>query len=253
MRADETLVKLGISPSRSKARALIEEGKAFCKSGNSEFPIDKASRKIPDGASIRIAEGALTGKYVSRAGLKLEAFLDKFGIDLLGAKILDAGASTGGFTDCALSKGAKSSACVDVGKNQLHQKIASDPRVENYENTDVRNLYPKIFKGESFDFICADLSFISLEKILPHLWPLLKIGGKLVCLVKPQFESSPEIMRKNKGVLRDSALQLKALKKISDFAKSELKGCEEIGFMESPILGGDGNKEFLAGFKKIPV
>ncbi len=245
-RADELIAELGIVESRAKARALIEEKKVFC----AGKLVDKPSRKFPENAKFEIDNDALTLRFVSRAGLKLEGFLERFQIDLKGARILDAGASTGGFTDCALSRGAASAVCVDVGSNQLHPKIANDPRVINMEKTDVRSLSPQTFNGELFDFICADLSFISLEKVIPTLRELLKPEGLMVCLVKPQFESSPEVMRKNKGVLRDTELQKAALKKIENFTKENCPNIQIIGTMISPIRGGDGNAEYLIGIRQ---
>jgi len=244
-RADEIITDLGLAESRTKARALIEEKKVFCDGRI----VDKPSRKFGETSTFCIDSDALAVRYVSRAGLKLEAFLEKFRIDLRGAEILDAGASTGGFTDCALSRGAKSAVCADVGTGQLHPKLREDSRVRNLENTDVRSLSREFFGGELFDFICADLSFISLEKVILILKALLKPGGTLVCLVKPQFESSPEIMRKHKGVLKDSALQLEALEKIRAFATEHIPSVEVVGTMESPIRGGDGNVEFLIGMR----
>lgn len=248
MRADELLFARGLVESRSKARALIEEGKVRCNG----VAVDKPSRKCPDGAEISIDSGASALRFVSRAGLKLEGCLEKFGIDLTGLSILDAGASTGGFTDCALSRGAKSSCCVDVGFGQLHEKLRGDPRVRNLEKTDVRDLSPEFFDGELFDFVCADLSFISLEKVFSNLWSVLKKSGKIVCLVKPQFETSPSIMRRNKGVLRDDALRRAALEKIAKYVSENFGDAEFVGETESAVHGGDGNLEYLLVFKKKP-
>lgn len=246
MRADELLFSRGLVESRSKARALIEEGKVRCNG----VAVDKPSRKCPDNAEISIDSDASALRFVSRAGLKLEGCLDKFAIDLRGLSVLDAGASTGGFTDCALSRGAKSSCCVDVGFGQLHEKLRSDPRVRNLEKTDVRDLSPEFFDGELFDFVCADLSFISLEKVFSNLWSVLKKSGTIVCLVKPQFETSPSIMRRNKGVLRDDALRRAALDKIANYVSENFADAEFVGETESVVHGGDGNLEYLLVFKK---
>lgn len=244
-RADEIMAESGLAPSRSKARALIEagwvkfEGKV----------IDKPSRKLPENAVLEISADAPESRYVSRAGLKLEAFLDRFGIDLRGVDILDAGASTGGFTDCALSRGAASSVCVDIGSGQLHPKLLSDARVENMEKTDIRSLSPSSFGGKKFNFICADLSFISLEKVFGSLWGLLSDGGIAVCLVKPQFESDPKLARIRKGVLRPEESAI-AFEKITNYISDNFRGARIIGSMPSPILGGDGNTEYLIGIRK---
>lgn len=248
MRADELLFSRGLVESRSKARALIEEGKVRCNG----VAVDKPSRKCPDDAEISIDSDASALRFVSRAGLKLEGCLEKFGIDLRGLSVLDAGASTGGFTDCALSRGAKSSCCVDVGFGQLHEKLRSDPRVRNLEKTDVRDLSPEFFDGELFDFVCADLSFISLEKVFSNLWSVLKKSGTIVCLVKPQFETSPSIMRRNKGVLRDDALRRAALDKIANYVSENFADAEFVGETESVVRGGDGNLEYLLVFEKKP-
>ncbi len=245
-RADETLVARGLVESRSKARALIEEGKVFVDGKI----VDKASRKIPEDAEISIAADSASTRYVSRAGLKLEGFLEKFSVSVENARVLDAGASTGGFTDCVLSRGASEAYCVDVGSGQLHPKLLADPRVKNFEKTDIRDVSPEYLECEPFDFVCADLSFISLEKTFHKLWLCLKDGGKLVCLVKPQFETAPAIMRKNKGILRDDSLRMEALDKIKKFVAQNFVDAEFIGESESTIKGGDGNLEYLLGYKK---
>lgn len=245
-RADELAAARGLAESRSKARAIIEEGKLLC----GGKPVDKPSRKLPDDAELSVAADAQTLKFVSRAGLKLEGFLDAFAIDLRGAEILDAGASTGGFTDCALSRGAACSYCVDVGAGQLHPKLLADPRVRNFEKTDIRDVSPEFFDGKLFDFVCADLSFISLEKVFDRLWNVLKPSGTAVCLVKPQFETSPSVMRKNRGVLRDGGLRKQALEKIKKHVSDNFPDAEFVGECESKIKGGDGNLEYLIGFEK---
>lgn len=245
-RADELLAELNLVESRSKARALIEEGKV---KADAKI-IDKPSRKISENAKIEIAGGADALKYVSRAGLKIEAFLDKFEIRCAGADIIDIGASTGGFTDCLLQRGAKSAVCVDVGTNQLHEKIKSDPRVKNLEKTDARSLTSEILGGMLFDILCADLSFISLEKVVPFVWQFIKKGGVAVLLVKPQFETPPALMRRTKGVIKDAEIQQIALEKIKKFFSENFADAEYIGEMMSPIKGGDGNVEFLLGLKK---
>lgn len=245
-RADELLVDLSLVKSRSKARAIIEEGKVFV-NGKA---VDKPSRKFPEDTLFEISAENATLRYVSRAGLKLEEFLNHFKVSLQDLRILDAGASTGGFTDCALQHGAMESVCVDIGSGQLHSKLLNDSRVTNYEKTDVRNLTPDFFDGNLFDFICADLSFISLEKILPFLVPLLKNNSKMACLIKPQFETSAKIMRKNKGVIRDTETMLMAVEKIRTFAETNFPEMEIMGIIESPIKGGDGNTEYLLGLYK---
>lgn len=244
-RADELIFAAGLADSRSKARALIEDGCVKC----GGKIVNKPARKFPDDAVFEIAENAAASRYVSRAGLKLEGFLKKFAIDVSGLDILDAGASTGGFTDCAYSMGAKSSICVDVGSNQLHPKIAADPRTTNMEKTDIRSLTQQSFGGKGFKFICADLSFISLEKVFGYIWGLLDKGGTAVCLVKPQFESAPKLMRLRGGVLKPEESR-EAFEKIEAHIKSQYPEIQIIGSMPSPIRGGDGNVEYLIGVRK---
>lgn len=246
MRADELLVRAGLAPSRAKARALIEEGKVFYLSK----PVDKPSRSIPEGASLEVDADCASLRFVSRAGLKLEAFLERFGVGVEGVRALDVGASTGGFTDCLLSRGAAECVCVDVGHGQLSPKLAADSRVSNMEGTDVRSLTPALFGGRPFDFACADLSFISLTKALPAIMPLVGDGAPVVCLVKPQFEADPALMRKCAGVLRDPAARRAALEKVEDFFSENFPSATPIGSIPSPILGGDGNAEFLIGYRK---
>ena len=245
-RADELLVSLSLIESRSKARAIIEEGNVFV-DGKA---VDKPSRKFPIDTIFEICANNSALRYVSRAGLKLEAFLAHFKISLQDLRVLDAGASTGGFTDCALQHGASYVVCVDIGSEQLHSKLRSHPSVENHEKTDVRSLTPEFFDGDLFDFICADLSFISLEKTLPFLVPLMKKKSVMACLIKPQFETSAQIMRRNKGVLRDSDIIQAAVDKIKTFAEKNFPEIEIMGIMQSPIKGGDGNTEYLIGFRK---
>ena len=261
LRADEYLVKNSLAESRSKARVLIEDGRVFLPSGEQ---VDKPSRKIPDGTLLRIEGCCLELKYVSRAGIKLERALDEFSIGLDGAVALDAGASTGGFTDCMLSRGARRVFCVDVGTGQLHPKIASDARAENIEKTDVRDIsadffiksYPSDFPSPHgdgiFDFIAGDLSFISLEKVLGGLFDMLKPGHRAVFLVKPQFEAGVEAVKKGRGVVRDESKAVAAADRICNFAAS-LRGAKVLGLIDSPILGGDGNKEFLLCLEKTVV
>ncbi len=245
-RADELLVSLSLIESRAKARAIIEEGKVFV-NGKA---VDKPSRKFPEDTQFEISTDNAALRYVSRAGLKLEAFLDAFKVSLQDSRVLDAGASTGGFTDCALQRGAAEAICVDIGSGQLHSKLLSDARVKNFEKTDVRSLTPEFFDGVLFDFICADLSFISLEKTLPFMVPLMKKNSVMVCLIKPQFETSANIMRKNKGILRDADIIQAAVDKIVDFVSVDFPNIEIMGVIQSPIKGGDGNTEYLIGLRK---
>lgn len=245
-RADEILVELKLAESRSKARALIEERKVKADGAI----IDKPSRKISESAKIEIAEDADALKYVSRAGLKLEKFLDVFEVGVANSDIIDIGASTGGFTDCLLQRGAASAVCVDVGSGQLHPKLLSDPRVTNLEKTDARTLNNEILKDKIFDILVADLSFISLEKVIPSVWPFIKNGGLAIFLIKPQFETEPSLLRRTKGIVKDEAVRQKAVDKIKAFVALNIREAKPVGETVSPIKGGDGNVEFLMGFRK---
>jgi len=245
-RIDELLLEKGFAESRAKAKALLEEGVVFC----GGILADKPSRKFDENVFIEIVSDAKTLKFVSRAGLKLDHFLTSFNIDVAGLDALDAGASTGGFTDCLLQRNINSVLCVDIGHSQLHSKILANPKVTNLEKTDIRNLQIQEKEKKEKEFICADLSFISLEKVLEKLWSVLSKNGILVCLVKPQFEVSMQVAKKNKGILKDSLLQQECLEKIETFLRT-LPNAQFIGSCDSPILGGSGNKEFLIGFKKL--
>ncbi len=258
LRADEFLAKHGFAESRSKARALIEEGKVLYASK----VVDKPSRKLEDPSLVEVSQDALALRYVSRAGLKLEKFLDEFSLDVRGCTALDAGASTGGFTDCLLQRGAKRVFCVDVGSGQLHKKILADPRAVNVENTDIRSVscgffiekFPEFFADgafEGFGFICADLSFISLEKVAGGLYDMLKGGGKMVCLIKPQFEAGIAAVKRAHGVLKDADEISACVESVRNFAARELTGAKLIGLIESPVKGGDGNTEYLMGLEKL--
>ncbi len=257
MRADEFLAANNFAPSRSKARALIEEGVVFYDGKL----VDKASRSLENAGLVKVLESAQNLKYVSRAGLKLEKFLDELKVDVKGKICLDAGASTGGFTDCILQRGAECVFCVDVGFSQLHPKILADTRAINLEKTDVRSInslmlfekFSDIFKTQSqakFDFICADLSFISLEKVLQNLLDVLKVGAEIVCLIKPQFEAGVGLAAKTNGVIKDPKILEEVVQKIRVFIDSNFPYCEVLGLIESPIKGGDGNTEYLIGLRK---
>jgi 23S rRNA (cytidine1920-2'-O)/16S rRNA (cytidine1409-2'-O)-methyltransferase len=159
--------------------------------------------------------------------------------------VLDVGASTGGFTDCALQAGASSVVCVDVGRAQLHAKLRADPRVVNLEKLNARGLKPSDLPRPEFDAVVMDLSFISLRSVLPAVWPLVSAGGTLVALVKPQFEAGKAEADRGRGVIRDAAVQEAALAAVRDFALGRLAGARLVGSMDSPIEGAEGNREFL--------
>jgi 23S rRNA (cytidine1920-2'-O)/16S rRNA (cytidine1409-2'-O)-methyltransferase len=234
-RLDNLLVDRGLVSSRERAKALIVEGKVLV----DQEKIDKP------GATVRVeAQLDLTAQlpYVSRGGLKLEGALSAFGIDPGGMVAMDVGASTGGFTDCILQRGAKKVYAVDVGYGQLAWKLRNDPRVVNLERANIRYLQREAVEEEGVDLILIDASFISIEKFLPHLLGFLKEGGILVGLIKPQFEVGKGEVGKG-GVVKDPVLHQKAIDRISAFSR-EL-GLRVLGVAESPLLGPKGNKEFF--------
>jgi 23S rRNA (cytidine1920-2'-O)/16S rRNA (cytidine1409-2'-O)-methyltransferase len=235
-RLDHLLVARGLCESREKGKRLILAGDVLV----NDEPITKAGQLVPEDAEIRIKAQP---KFVSRGGFKMEGALEHFGINVTGLTCLDVGASTGGFTDCLLQRGASKVYAFDVGTNQLVWKLRSDPRVVSRENYNVRHLN-KEDVPEPVDLIVADVSFISLTLVLPPAFQTLRQGGHAVVLIKPQFELSKEEIGRG-GIVREKALHEKACKKIEDFARSQ-PGWEWLGLMESPIQGTDGNREFLA-------
>ncbi|CAG7642153.1 TlyA family RNA methyltransferase [Paenibacillus allorhizosphaerae] len=235
-RLDILLVELGHFETREKAKAALMAGLVLV----DDEPADKAGTKISRNARIQV-KGAIH-PYVSRGGLKLEKALDLFQIDLDGAIMLDIGASTGGFTDCALQRGAIHVYAVDVGYNQLDWSLRKDPRVSVMERTNFRYMQPGDLKGPQPSFASIDVSFISLKLILPPLKELLAPKGKVVALIKPQFEAGREKVGKS-GVVRDSATHKEVLQAILAFAVDT--GFAVKGLTYSPIKGGEGNIEFL--------
>lgn len=242
-RLDELLVAKGLADSRSQAKALILAGKV--KIGTER--IDKPGRSLPEDSDLSVDAPP---RFVSRGGEKLEGFLDRFEIDVEGMHILDVGASTGGFTDCCLQRGAVSATCVDVGRAQMHNKLIQDERVTNLEKTNARHLQPGDLPHPNYPRIVMDLSFISLAKVLPAVWPFLEAGGCLIALVKPQFEAEKYEVDAGRGIIRDVAIQERVLASIRAFALAELPEAKLIGTMDSPIKGTDGNREFLLGLSR---
>ena len=243
-RLDELLVTRGLSPTRAQAKALIMSGRV--RHGTER--LDKPGKEYPPDFELTVDQPP---RFVSRGGEKLAGFLGNFPLDLAGAHVLDIGASTGGFTDCALQAGAASVTCVDVGFGQLHEKIKRDPRVTNLEKTNARHLQPGELPRASYDVVVMDVSFISLKTVLPAVWPFLRAGGALVALVKPQFEAGKAEVDKGEGIIRDDAVRARVLAEVRDFALRELAGAELIGDMECPVHGADGNREFLLGLRKL--
>ncbi|OAG28245.1 rRNA methyltransferase [Thermodesulfatator autotrophicus] len=240
-RLDKLLVKRGLAESREKAQALIMAGQVYVNGKR----LDKAGHKVPLEAEIEVKGKGLP--FVSRGGLKLAHALKHFGLDVKGLICADIGASTGGFTDCLLQAGAQKVYAIDVGKGQLHYKLRQDPRVIVLEGVNARYLSEKDLP-ELVDLVTIDVSFISLTKILPAALRILKPGGKIIALIKPQFEVGREKVGKG-GVVRNPALHQEVIKKIEEFSTKELS-LKSLGVVESPILGPAGNKEFLIVLEK---
>ncbi|SHK09692.1 23S rRNA (cytidine1920-2'-O)/16S rRNA (cytidine1409-2'-O)-methyltransferase [Rubritalea squalenifaciens DSM 18772] len=235
-RADSLLVSRNLCDSREQAKRLILAGEVLV----GTTVVSKPSTKLPVDAEITIKEKP---KYVSRGGLKLEGALDHFQIDPTGYVCMDCGASTGGFTDCLLQRGAVKVHAIDVGTNQLVWKLRNDPRVIVKEKFNARHMVPEDI-GEKVDLAVTDVSFISLTKILPPLFSILKPEAKIICLVKPQFELERDEIGKG-GIVREPELHQKAVDKIHRFVTEEL-GYQWLDHTDSPITGTDGNKEYLA-------
>lgn len=237
MRLDAFVAEQGISKSRTAAQELIKSGGI---SVNGKI-VTKCSAEVSAGDSV-VLVGELP-RYVGRGGLKLEAALAAFPISLKGLCCADIGASTGGFTDCMLQNGAARVYAIDVGSNQLDEKLRADRRVISMENTDVRSAE----LPEQADFIGTDVSFISLKLILPHIMRLLKAGGVAAALIKPQFEAGRQALNKQ-GVVRDEKVRKRVVEDIRGFAAD--MGFSVMGVIKSPIEGGSGNVEYLICLKK---
>jgi 23S rRNA (cytidine1920-2'-O)/16S rRNA (cytidine1409-2'-O)-methyltransferase len=166
--------------------------------------------------------------------------------------VLDVGASTGGFTDCALQAGAASVVCVDVGRAQLHARLREDPRVTNLEQVNARHLQAADLPRPEFDAVVMDLSFISLRMVLPAVWPLVRTGGWLIALVKPQFEAGKTEVDQGRGIIRDPAIHQRVVDEIRTFAIGNLPGAAFVGTVDSPLAGTDGNREFLLALRRNP-
>tara|TARA_B100001093_G_scaffold481976_1_gene513192 strand:- start:46 stop:804 length:759 start_codon:yes stop_codon:yes gene_type:complete len=242
-RLDEVLVNRGLCESRSQAKALILAGQVW----QGTERLDKASKLIPPKMEIYLKTPM---KYVGRGGLKMENLLKDSKIDPTGLKILDLGASTGGFTDCLLQKGAKQATCIDVGHGQLHYKLRTDPRVKNFEKVNIRSLQIKGVEDAPYPLVVMDLSFISLQKVLVQSWNFVAKEGKLVALVKPQFECSREEASAGKGIIRSRETHQRVIKQIIEFAEEKLESSSLFFEKEARPNGTDGNLEFFLVWHK---
>ena len=245
-RIDKLLVERGLAESRTKAQAMIMAGVVLV----NEQRVEKPSDQIATDSPIRIKRADdPTSRYVGRGGLKLEAALKEFQIDVRGLVTLDVGASTGGFTDCLLQHGAAKVFAIDVGHNQIDWRLRNDPRVEVREGINARYMGPQDFP-RPFDLAVIDVSFISVVKILPAVVPLLQPNAFLVVLIKPQFEVGRGEVGSG-GIVRDAEKRLRAVDQVNQFAPG--LGLELRGVIESPITGAEGNIEYLAHYSYHPA
>jgi 23S rRNA (cytidine1920-2'-O)/16S rRNA (cytidine1409-2'-O)-methyltransferase len=241
-RIDKLLVERGLADSRTKAQAMVMAGVVLV----DEQRVEKPSHQFDPNSSIRIkGSDDPTARYVGRGGLKLEAALREFQIDVAGLRCLDVGASTGGFTDCLLQNGARKVVAIDVGHNQIDWRLRNDPRVEVREGVNARYLQRGDF-SETFDLAVMDVSFISATKVLPAIVPLVTAGGSIVTLIKPQFEVGRGEVGGG-GIVRDPAKRLRAVEEVNNFATT--LGLEVVNVIESPIAGAEGNVEYLVVYK----
>lgn len=240
-RLDLALVERGLCETRTQAQRAIMAGQVRING----HPAAKSSDAVREGDGVELLSG---DKFVSRGGHKLERALNCFELDVTGLNALDLGASTGGFTDCLLQRGAARVCAVDVGHGQLAWKLRQDVRVTVMEKTNARTLTPAAFGPafQPFDLVVADCSFISLRKILPAAAALLRANGKLVVLVKPQFEAGKAEADKGAGVISDPAVHARVLAELEEFVDCGNFGLVWRRVIESPLLGPAGNKEFLA-------
>jgi len=241
-RLDKLLVEKGLVQSRERAKAIILAGMVVVE----DRVVEKAGTLVERNSRIRVK--GRDHSYVSRGGPKLEEALRAFQVDPVGKVAMDIGASTGGFTDCLLQKGAKKVYAVDVGYGQLAWRLRQDPRVVNLERRNIRYVKPEDI-GEKVDLAVIDTSFISVEKFLPNILQMVREGGWIVALLKPQFEVGKGEVGKG-GVVRDKRKHQQVLDRVSRF--SESIGLKVRGTMESPLLGPKGNREFFIYLEKVP-
>jgi 23S rRNA (cytidine1920-2'-O)/16S rRNA (cytidine1409-2'-O)-methyltransferase len=236
-------VRRGLADSRERAQADIAAGRVLVAGAVAS----KAAHQVAADQPIELL--GPPPRFVGRGGEKLEAALARFAVDAAGRRCLDAGASTGGFTDCLLQRGATEVVAVDVGYGQLHERLRSDPRVRNLERTNIRDLAPDD-AGGPVDLLVADLSFISLTTVAPALVGLVRPTGDLVALVKPQFEAGRAEAARGKGVIRSPSVWRRVLGEVADAVRE--RGATMMGAMVSPLTGADGNVEFLVHLAMRP-
>ena len=238
-RIDKLLVERGLAGSRTKAQAMVMAGVVLV----DDQRVEKPSHQFDTNSSIRIKGGDdPTSRYVGRGGLKLEAALRDFQLDVSDLICLDVGASTGGFTDCLLQNGARKVMAIDVGHNQIDWRLRNDPRVEVREGVNARYLTSEDFPHK-FDLVVMDVSFISVTKVLPAIVPLLAAHGSIITLIKPQFEVGRDEVGGG-GIVRDESKRLRVVEEVNNAARA--LGLEVLKTIESPITGAEGNVEYLA-------
>lgn len=242
-RADQLVHTQGLAESREQAKRLVMAGEVFYYQGERRLKVDKPGHAYPVDTVFEV-EGK--NPYVSRGAYKLLTALDHFSLDVTGLVCFDAGASTGGFTDCLLQRGARKVYAVDVGKNQLHEKLRADERVISMEGVNLRYA-PEDLIPEPVDMIVSDVSFISLTLVLPSCVRWLVRGGLVAALIKPQFELGPGLVVK--GVVRDEAARQQAIDKVVAFCREELE-LELLGVVPSSIKGPKGNQEYMAVWQR---
>jgi 23S rRNA (cytidine1920-2'-O)/16S rRNA (cytidine1409-2'-O)-methyltransferase len=235
-RLDAELVRRELTTSRNEAQALIAANRVLVNGSVA----DKPSRQVAPGDAV-VIDGP-PPRFVGRGATKLDHALDVFGVDVRGRRALDAGASTGGFTDCLLQRGAAHVVALDVGHGQLHERLRADPRVTNLERHNVRHVAADQIGGP-VDLVVGDLSFISLQLVIPRLTALCKPGSPMVLLVKPQFEAGRQEVDRGRGIITDPAIHQRVRDEID--AALVGAGCSVLGWTDSPITGADGNREFL--------
>jgi 23S rRNA (cytidine1920-2'-O)/16S rRNA (cytidine1409-2'-O)-methyltransferase len=234
-RVDLLLVERGLAPSRARAQALVLGGKVFL----GERRIDKAGTELEASAELTVREGE---RFASRGGYKLLGALEALSCEVSGTTCADVGASTGGFTDCLLQRGARKVYAIDVGHGQLAHKLVSDPRVVVMDRTNARHLDRSHFP-ESLDLVVVDASFISLEKLLPAIRSWLGAGARLLAMVKPQFEVGREEARRHRGVIRDQAVRSAAIERVLESVRAS--GFQVLGGADSEVPGPKGNVEYF--------
>ena len=235
-RLDAELVRRELTTSRTEAQALIAANRVLVNGSVA----DKASRQVAPADAV-VIDGP-PARFVGRGAMKLEHALDVFGLDVENKRALDVGASTGGFTDCLLQRGAAHVVALDVGHGQLHERLRADPRVTNLERVNVRHVDADQIGG-AVDLFVGDLSFISLRLVIPVLVGLCQPGAPMVLLVKPQFEAGRQEVDRGRGIITDPAIHERVCKEIEEALVEA--GCQVRGWTDSPIVGADGNREFL--------